>query len=98
LIRKCQAHNAFSEQNIRIYPISTFPDPDINQASYNLLNTHANKFNNCRIIAQRQDVYVIPVTLCTYMWKNEVNTFHVFGLDHSVYSPDYPKKCCCSIL
>ena len=51
-MRKCQAQNVFSEQNVRVYPIDHHPDSDINNASVRLLNEHGAKFSMVKIIAQ----------------------------------------------
>lgn len=98
LIRKCQSQNIFSEQNTRIYPLNHHPDFDINNASNRLLSDHSARFINSRILAQKHDLFVIPITQCYYTWKEKQHNFQIYGLKHSVYSPDYPKKCCCTIL
>lgn len=98
LIRECQAQNIFSEQNVRLYPINHHPDFDINNASNRLINDHASKFSNSRILAQRHDLNVIPMTQCFYTWKDRQHSFQIYGLDQLVYAPSYPQKCCCTIL
>jgi hypothetical protein len=99
MIRDCLAQNTFSEQNVRVFPISHHDDADVNRASERLINDHNAKFATVRLIAQRQDVNIIPVTVCNYTYKNKPHTFHVYGLDHQVYAPSYPNKfLCCSII
>lgn len=98
LMRKCQAQNVFSEQNIRVSPLNHHPDAQINAASSRLLSDHASRFVNSRILAQRHDLNVIPITQCMYTWKETQHDFQIYGLDQIVYAPNYPKKCCCTIL
>lgn len=94
-LRHCQAHVTFSEQNQRVYAISHHKDPMINKASYDIISSHLNKFKYCRIIAQRHNVYIIPVTQCRYSFKNQGYSYQVYGLDRQVNAEDYPQKCLC---
>jgi hypothetical protein len=47
---------------------------------------------------KKHEINAIPITLCSYVWKEKPHTYHVYGLDNKVYAPDYPMKCCCTIL
>lgn len=47
------------------------------------------------IVRQRQMLRAVPVSEVFYEWKETSSRYWVFGLDHQVYAPDYPQKCCC---
>lgn len=47
------------------------------------------------IVRQRQMLRAVPVSEVFYEWKDTSSRYWVFGLDHQVYAPDYPQKCCC---
>ena len=47
------------------------------------------------IVLQRQILRAVPVSEVFYEWKETSSRYWVFGLDHQVYAPDYPQKCCC---
>ena len=98
LIRKAMAQNILSENNLRIKPITNHPDNDINQASANLINEHNCLYSNVKILSQKHDLTVIPITHCKFEWNKELGDFYVYGLDHNVFAPNYPKKCSCTIL
>jgi hypothetical protein len=51
-VRKCQSHNVFSEQNLRLYPICHHPVTEINEASYRLLEGHDRQFKHTKILVQ----------------------------------------------
>ncbi|GFN89292.1 protein ssuh2 homolog [Plakobranchus ocellatus] len=91
---------AFQETYPRVWPITTFPVPRINERSRELVTLHSTKFNMERILMQRQQVQTVPVTQVLYSYKGTSTSFFVFGHEHQVYAPDYPSKCCwgCSIL
>lgn len=95
LVRNVTGAVAFVEEGPRVLPIAHFPDETINMASAQLLRDHERDFSNQRILAQRHQVQVIPVTGATYKWKSSKGEFYVYGNEHKVYAPDYPQTCCC---
>ncbi|KAJ1525660.1 hypothetical protein ONE63_008878 [Megalurothrips usitatus] len=95
LVRNVTGAVAFVEEGCRVFPIVHFPDETINMASAQLLRDHDTDFSTQRILAQRQQVQVIPVTGATYKWKNSKGEFYVYGNELKVYAPDYPQTCCC---
>jgi hypothetical protein len=51
-LRNCAAMQIFTENNVRVFPISHHSDPDVNNASAQLIQTHFQKFGNMRILGQ----------------------------------------------
>lgn len=99
LIRNCIGEKIFTEKKSQLMPIETFPENEINKASRDLILLHLSKYSHCRILAQRHEIFTIPITVCTYQWRKKLYRFSVYGLDQQVHSPDYPSKCsCCTIL
>jgi len=49
---------------------------------------------------QRHCLRAVPVTECRYHWKDKQYKFWVYGIEKTVYAPDYPHKYCwgCVIL
>ncbi len=68
----------------QVFAITHHPENEINQASYNLINMHLNKYSQTRILAQRHEVAVIPVTLCNFTYKDASSSYLVFGLENKV--------------
>lgn len=95
LLVNCPATVMFNEVAQWVYQVDTHPDPDINMASQRMLAEHRAKFSNCRILMQKHAISSIPMTLCSYIFKEKPYKFHVYGTDHKVYDPNYPTKCCC---
>jgi hypothetical protein len=93
-LRNCVAEKIFSEENIRIYPLSNYPDPQINMVSQQIVNSHTTKFNDKRILMQMHELNVIPITRCVYKFKEKTYNFHVYGLNRAVHEIDYPHNCC----
>ncbi|XP_060604366.1 protein SSUH2 homolog isoform X2 [Ruditapes philippinarum] len=95
LIRNVQGQVAFQEQQLRVWAINHFPDAEINTASQRLVAQHATAFPTERILMQRHQVRIIPVTQAYYKWKGQDLDYFVYGFDKKVYAPSYPQQCCC---
>jgi hypothetical protein len=79
-----------------VAPINDFPEPAVNQASNQLVGEHAASFFSTeRVLMQRHQVRIVPVSTAQYQWKGKHSQFWVFGFENQVYAPDYPQKCCC---
>lgn len=92
---------AVEDENIRVFPLSSFPDPGVAEHSKQLLEKHTTKWPMERIMKQRQSVKVVPIATVHYKYKDDVGQFYVYGAesDRSVYFKDYPNRICycCSI-
>ncbi|CAG5122731.1 unnamed protein product, partial [Candidula unifasciata] len=95
LIRNVRGQTAFEETSTRVWPINHFPEQEINSASSSLVSKHASQFTCERILMQRHNLRIVPVTQVFYSYKNHNSTFFVYGDEHKVHAPDYPAKCCC---
>ncbi|XP_052285249.1 protein SSUH2 homolog [Dreissena polymorpha] len=95
LIRTVSGQVAFSETQPRVWPVNHFPDGEINNASNRLVAQHASAFPSERILMQRHQVRIIPVTQALYKWKGADSDFFVYGFEKKVYAPNYPQQCCC---
>ncbi|XP_032795927.2 protein SSUH2 homolog isoform X5 [Daphnia magna] len=100
LIRQVSGQVVYEEEGPRIPPLNHFADPTINLASTQLVLNHNRQWPDQRILAQRQQVRMVPVTEVHYTWKRRTGKFYLYGYEHKVYAPDYPQTCCwgCSIL
>ncbi|CAL1537493.1 unnamed protein product [Lymnaea stagnalis] len=100
LIRSVSGEVAFEETSPRVWPVNHFPEQEINMASKGLVSKHGSGFPSERILMQRHRVRIIPVTQVGYHYKSQTSSFFVYGLEHKVYAPDYPAKCCwgCTVL
>jgi len=95
LIKTVSGQMAFTETQPRVWPINHFPDQEINSASNALVSSHGTKFPSERILMQRHQVRIVPVTEVDYVYKERQSSFFVYGFEHKVFAPDYPAKCCC---
>lgn len=101
LIRDVSGQVAFEEESPKIRPLSaTIPNKDIQQASNNLVSSHGNDYSDHRIVRQRHQVRVVPVTQVQYEWKNKQHSYFVYGYENRVHLVKYPQQCCwgCAIV
>ena len=85
----------------RVKPIDAFGDSlGIKEASTSLVFNHVNSFSDHKVIRQRHQVRIVPVTKVTYEWKGKPHVFYVYGYENKIHLPKYPQKCCwgCQIL
>ena len=75
---------------------TTFKDETIKMASAQLVSSHASKFPDEKILKQRHQVRVVPVTKVNYEWKGRSRSFYVYGYENKVYLPNnnYPQSYC----
>lgn len=95
LIVDSQGTEIFSQEQLRVWPVTAFHDAAVNEGSKRLVEQHSNQFNTERILMQRQTLRAVPVSEVHYKYKENTSRFWVFGHDHKVYAPDYPQQCCC---
>ena len=80
-----------------MYPVEAFKDEVIKMVSGQLVSSHAFKFPDEKILRQRHQVRVVPVTKVNYEWKGSSRSFYVYGYENRVHFPDsssYPQACC----
>jgi len=101
LIRDVSGQVAYEEEAPRVKPIDAFGDSlGIKEASTSLVFNHVNSFSDHKVIRQRHQVRIVPVTKVTYEWKGKPHVFYVYGYENKIHLPKYPQKCCwgCQIL
>ncbi|XP_046369543.2 protein SSUH2 homolog [Haliotis rufescens] len=100
LIREVTGHQAFQETAPRVFPVNHFPDQEINAASKRIVGSHAGAFPTERILMQRHQVRIVPVTQAFFNWKEKDSDFFIYGFENKVFAPKYPQTCCwgCTIL
>ncbi|XP_077981825.1 protein SSUH2 homolog [Glandiceps talaboti] len=100
VLRQLQGKIAFSEEKRKISPLSDFPNNDIVMASKELVEGHHSDFINQRILKQRHQVRVVPISDIKYTYKEKKLNFYVYGENRdNVYAPNYPQRyCCCSVM
>jgi len=97
LVRNASGQVAFEEEQPKVFPVDAFKDEVIKMASAQLVASHASKFPEEKILRQRHQVRVVPVTKVNYEWKGRVRSFYVYGYENKVHMPDnssYPQKYC----
>ncbi|PNF35665.1 SSUH2-like protein [Cryptotermes secundus] len=95
LVRFVSGQVAYEEEGPQVIPLQGFPDEAINMASAQLVQDHLRKYQDQRILAQRQQVRVVPITSVRYEWKGYDGEFWLCGYENKVHAPDYPQTCCC---
>ncbi|XP_078517797.1 protein SSUH2 homolog [Lissotriton helveticus] len=89
----------FTDEQFMVYPLMTFPDASINQASQIAIQQHQAQFASAsRIVRQRHTIELIPLTKVEYAWKDKSHFYFVYGMENQVFTDDYPAKCCCSVM
>ena len=96
LIRNVSGQVAFEEDFPKVVPVIAFKEETIKMASAQLVASHASKFPEEKILRQRHQVRVVPVTKVNYEWKGKTRSFFVYGYENKVHLPDnsYPQSCC----
>ena len=96
LIGDVSGQVAFEEENLRVCAVETVEDDVIKMASAQLVASHASKFPEEKILRQRHQVRVVPVTKVNYEWKGKSRSFFVYGYENKVHLPNnsYPQSCC----
>ena len=84
------------EEHEKIEPIDIFNEEIIKTASTQLVTKHQQSFTDSKILKQRHQVRIVPVSKVTYEWKSKKNFFFVYGYEEKIYIPpgSYPQSCC----
>ncbi|KAK3101124.1 hypothetical protein FSP39_001126 [Pinctada imbricata] len=100
LVREGQGDTLFEQTLPMVFPITSYPVPDINNNSIRLVNQHKGAFPSERQLQQRQILRAVPVTEVHYTWDETSTRYWIYGRQRKVYAPDYPQQCCwgCTIL
>ncbi|XP_070557728.1 protein SSUH2 homolog [Ptychodera flava] len=101
VLRRLQGKIVIKDEKRKLSPLSNFPNVDINAASKELIENHHSEYSShCKILKQRHQVRVIPISDVRYTWKNKNRNFFVFGENHdNVYAPNYPQRyLCCNVM
>ena len=88
LIRDVSGQVAFEEEKLMVGGVETVDDDVIKMASAQLVASHASKFPEDKILRQRHQVRVVPVTKVNYEWKGKTRSFFVYGYENKVHLPD----------
>ena len=102
-IRDVSGQVAFEEERPKVFPVDAFKDEVIKMASAQLVASHASKFPDEKILRQRHQVRVVPVTKVNYEWKGRSRSFFVYGYENKVHLPEnssYPQAYCwgCNVM
>ena len=101
-IRDVSGQVAFEEEQAKVFPVDAFKDEVIKMASSQLVASHASKFPDEKILRQRHQVRVVPVTKVNYEWKGRSRSFFVYGYENKVHlaNDSYPQSFCwgCSLI
>lgn len=95
LIRTVGGTVVFQDQQQQVWPITSYPVPEINNNSQRLVASHRGQWPSERILNQRQTLRGVPVTEVAYTWDDVSTRYWVYGNERRVYAPDYPQQCCC---
>ncbi len=92
--------SSFPFYNIQVHPVTGCSDNAVNDASRQLVESHAVSFPTERILTQRHWIRLVPVSEARCDYKGKNFSFWVYGEDNNVHAPDYPQQMCmgCTIL
>ncbi|XP_029994002.1 protein SSUH2 homolog isoform X1 [Sphaeramia orbicularis] len=98
-LSKVSGQELFRDSQYLVYPLMSFPDMAVVNASQRFVSEHQGKFSQTsRILQQRQTIELIPVTRVTYSWKGKSHIYFVYGNEFKVSTDDYPATCCCTVM
>ncbi|NWS43617.1 SSUH2 protein, partial [Probosciger aterrimus] len=97
ILSKVSGERIFKDENVMVYPIIDFPEPEISLASQRAIAEHSAALAmSSRIRRQRQTIELIPITEVHYQYSGKPYLYYIYGLENKVYALDYPERCCCS--
>lgn len=100
LIRDVTGEVVFEQSALMVAPVRGYPDPTIDTKSSEFVADHAQLPSRLlgRVLHQRQKLQSVPVFECSFEYSDKHGRFWVYGLQHKVYTKDYPHTClCCTI-
>ncbi|XP_061187104.1 protein SSUH2 homolog [Saccostrea echinata] len=95
LVKEVTGKVVFEQDLDQVFPLTSYPIPEINNNSIRIVNEHKRAFPNERIIRQRQRLLAVPVTEVHFTWKDTRSRYWIYGMERKVYAPDFPHQCCC---
>ncbi|XP_069824812.1 protein SSUH2 homolog isoform X2 [Dendropsophus ebraccatus] len=95
---KVSGNTIFIDEDTTVQPVTTFSDPSIIEASQNILEDHAMLSNDYKILRQRQNIELLPLSKVYYTWKGKQGVYYVYGMENKTYCDNYPRKCCCCVI
>lgn len=105
LLTKVTGTVVLDERGSRVYPLTNFPEPILNQKSQEMIQRQQNCGMYEKILEQRHFLRIIPIGTAAARRgdkpdHHQLYHFHVYGLERKVYFPDYPGRLCrcCTIL
>jgi len=100
LIRGVSGAVEFESSSNFVAPVSGYPNSEINIRSNDFVSRHVYLQNDGRVLQQRHKLQCVPVFECHFKWKDKTGRMWVYGLEHKLFTEDYPQTCCwgCNIL
>ncbi|WAR25347.1 SSUH2-like protein [Mya arenaria] len=95
LVRTVGGTVLFEDTQPMVWPIQSYPVPEVNQNSQRLVSSHRSNWPSEKKLSQRQTLRGVPVTEVAYTWDDQHLRYWVYGRERRVHSPDYPQQCCC---
>ena len=82
---------AFEEESSRVKPVEAFAETEkgIKEASTRLVFEHLNSFSDQKVIKQRHQVRIVPVTKISYEWKGKLHSYYAYGYENKIHLPQY---------
>ncbi|TRY63965.1 hypothetical protein TCAL_13601 [Tigriopus californicus] len=95
LIRDVSGQVAFEEESAVLKPIRSSSNEDISKASSLIVTNHWNSLAvDQKVIKQRHQIRIVPLTKVVYEWKQREHHFVVYGYENQVFLKEYPQNCC----
>lgn len=82
----------------QVVPVQDCESNDLNQNSLRLIQKAAQAYNQENQLLQRHALKAISVVECTIVYETQPYKAWIIGSDKRVHWPNYPSKCCCTIL
>ncbi|XP_062606663.1 protein SSUH2 homolog [Saccostrea cucullata] len=96
LMREVTGKVVFEQDLDQVFPITSYPIPEINNNSIRIVNEHKKGFPTERIVRQRQRLHAVPVTVVHFTLRDTRSRYWIYGTERKVYAPNFPHQCCCS--
>ena len=104
LIRDVSGQVAYEEEAPRIQPLvldvgKSNEDADgqknikqcLTSASETLVKEHSNSNSDQKIVCQRHQIRIVPLTKITYSWKGKSFHYFAYGYENKIYLSSYIK-------
>jgi hypothetical protein len=98
IINQAVGEMLVQNEGVQLSPITDSDNTDVNSNSSRLIQKSLQAYSQEKRLLQRHELVCVSCNACEVVYNNEMYKFWVLGNSRTVYCPNYPGNCCCTIL